>query len=469
MELFEQAQRLHLQGKFSEAEKLYDELLTQNHDNAGLMATLGTLMLQTDRLGMAIHLLEAASAKLKQGDILCNLGIAYKQSGQYDKCKKAFREAMRHDPSADTIANYSALYINVGDPDRAIRYGKKALDRDSNCPIAHWNISMGHLERGEFAEGWKHWEWGSKCHPPMRVDRKLGNKPLWDGTPGKIVAVYGEQGLGDEIMFASMLPDLMKTNTVILESHKRLKHLFEHSFPGLQVFGTREEKAPLWPADHHFDYQISIGSLGQFFRNKREDFPGTPYISAAPAKRGDKFRVGISWTGGLKVGRIRTRTIPLDMWAPILSQDCEFISMQYTDCKDDLARMKERGYPIKQYDAIQANDYYETARLVASCDLIISCCTSVIHLAGAMGVPCWVMTPHKVAWRYGVKGPMPWYRSVRLYRQPIDEDWRGVLQVVTNDLQKLLADKEQECKPDTFIRAALIGNSEGTSSHAAIQ
>ncbi len=189
---------------------------------------------------------------------------------------------------------------------------------------------------------------------------------------------------------------------------------------------------------------MSVGSLGRWYRRSQESFPGTPYLAAESAERSGKCRVGISWTGGKKEGRIRTRRVPLPWWSSILENDCEFVSLQYTECAEDLAFMEKLGYDIQQPQEVYAEDYYETAKLVASCDLVISCCTSVIHLAGALGVPCWVMVPNKPAWRYGVKGKMPFYRSVRLYRQPKGEEasWLPVIQRIGLDLSDLLRPKK---------------------------
>ena len=105
--------------------------------------------------------------------------------------------------------------------------------------------------------------------------------------------------------------------------------------------------------------------------------------------------------------------------------------------------MNARGFNIAKPPAAKAQDYYETARLVASCDLVISVCTSIVHLAGALGVPCWVMTPNKPAWRYGLQGGMVWYRSVRLYRQPQGDShaWIPVVKRIGLDLADKLAGK----------------------------
>jgi hypothetical protein len=161
-----------------------------------------------------------------------------------------------------------------------------------------------------------------------------------------------------------------------------------------------------------------------------------PYLKAEAAPKGEKFRVGISWTGGQKAGRVQTRSVPLPWWPSILNNQCEFVSLQYTDCDAELEVMAKQGYDIKTFPEVKAEDYYETAKLVMSCDLIITVCTSVVHLAGALGVPCWVMVPSRPAWRYGVSGPMPWYRSVRLYRQR--DSWMPVVERVGFDLSELL-------------------------------
>jgi tetratricopeptide (TPR) repeat protein len=448
MDLFEEATEHHKNGRYAEAEKLYDMLLSQNHDNAGLLATMGTLYLQTSRYGLAIHMLEAAKKhNLIQSDVLSNLSLAYKNSGQSQKAIEYIEKACAiPDPCAGALANYSGFFTNTGTPDKAIALCTRALEKEPELVVAHWNLALALLENGEWARGWEEHEWGlkpAKHITPMRVDRKIGELPQWDGMPGKTVAVYGEQGLGDEIMFASMLPDLMATSNVIIECHKRLVPLFERSF-GVTCYGTREDTSISWPFDHQIDYRVSIGSLGKFFRRSADAFPGTPYLKTEAAPRDKKFRVGISWTGGSKAGRILTRTVPLSWWQPILENDCEFVSLQYTDQAAEIEIVEKLGYPITQYPFMtdRTLDYDETAKVVASCDLVISVCTSVVHLAGALGVPCWVMTPNKPAWRYGTKGRMPWYRSVRLYRQQPNDPWNPVIERIADDLAALVKTRE---------------------------
>ena len=343
---------------------MYDLLLAQNNDNPGLLATMGTLYIETGQYGLAISLLHRAAKLKPQSDVWCNLAIAYKKSGQMDKAHIYFKKAASHKPTPDALGNYSALFTNNGTPDEAIKIAKKSLKLDPNCHMAHWNMALAMLEKGMWETAWEEHEWGLKNG--MRTDREIGGVPYWDGTEGKTIVVYGEQGLGDEIMFATMLPDLMKKNTVIFECHQRLKHLFEESFPGLICYGTREEKKIYWHNDHKIDYRVSIGSLGKWYRTKQEDFTGLPYLKVKEVEKPEKFRVGISWTGGLKPGRIVARSVPLSMWGMILDNDCEFVSLQYTDCKEDIDNMESFGHKIIRDDRVFEDDYYKTAELVKS-------------------------------------------------------------------------------------------------------
>lgn len=447
MEHWDKAQALHLDGKFDEAESLYTLLLEQNHENVGLLATLGSLYLQMGKLGLAIHFLEDGIKRgMKDSDVMTNLAIAYKQSGQIEKAHKYFEDSIKDNPTPEALTNYSGMFIESGQSGKCASLCELAIEGNPELPVAHWNLAISLLGDGIWERAWDEHEWGLKSLK-LREDRKLIDVPMWDGpekSPGKTVLVYGEQGLGDEIMFTSMLPDLLKTNKVIYECHKRLFTLFKKSFPEVHFYGTREDKEIYWAGNHKIDYRLPVGSLGRFYRRSRQAFPGTPYLKAEPFPKGNKFRVGISWMGGgAKLGRVQKRSVPLTWWKSILDlKDVEFVNLQYTDSKDDIDIIEALDYEIKCVDAIvKAKDYYETARLVASCDLIISVCTSLVHLAGALGVPCWVMTPKYPAWRYQNSGGMPWYRSVRLYRSPdVKQDaWIAVIERIAFDLSELLA------------------------------
>lgn len=449
--MLEEGETLEQAQKWAEAQAVYDRLLTQNPENPWLLAKMGTIFLrQNERQGMAIVMLGQAVKRLNgkaPSELLANYGLAYRNAGLIPEAIKVFEQAINHkDAVAGAYTNYAGCFVEKGEPERAIKLLEKALEMDDSIAMSHWNMSLPLLETHQWRRGWKEYEYG-KAPGGLRPERTIKDLPVWDGkSPGRVV-VTGEQGIGDEIMFSSMLPDVMKTNEVVFECHPRLKALFEHSWPALTCYPTRKDAEITWPENEKLDYRIAIGSLGQYLRNEDIDFPGTPYLKAQPLlPKGKKLRVGISWTGGRLSDRVAVRTVPLNWWRSILDNDCEFVSLQYTDCEEEIASVEALGYRIGQYKEVKDENYYETARLVASCDLVISVCTSAIHLAGALGVPCWTMVPKRPAWRYGASGHMRWYRSVRLYRQPEDgqDAWIPVVQRIGLDLSDKIKALEQE-------------------------
>ena len=131
VEPFAQAVELDKAGKFAEAEKLYDMVLTQNHDNPGLLATMGTLYLKTNRFGLAICLLERARKSMKnQAEVLSNLALAYKHAGDRKKCMELAEESIKHNPTAEALSNYAGLYTQTASPEIAIKYCQMALEKN---------------------------------------------------------------------------------------------------------------------------------------------------------------------------------------------------------------------------------------------------------------------------------------------------------------------------------------------------
>jgi tetratricopeptide (TPR) repeat protein len=422
-------------GDFEQAEKDFILLLAHNHDNNDVIVPLASLYLRDpSKVGLSICLLHYAHklSKTPKSQILGNLGLAYKYFGHRERAVHYLeRAAGAADATAESITSLGTLC----DLPKAMELHTRALKKNPKLPVAHYNLGLCYLEEGRWEEGWKEYEWGL-VDSKRRCVKNYGNVPWWNGQPGTVL-VYGDEGLGDEIMFASMIPDLMKTNEVIFDCHIRLKTLFEKSF-GIKCYGTREIQDTDWYKSEKIDYKISVASLGKFYRNKREDFPGTPYLKAE-AQKSRRFRVGISWRGGLKTEDVLKRTIPLSWWKSIVSQDCEFISLQYTS--DAPEEIKASGFDLQDFEVLRGQtDYYETAKLVKSCDLVISVATSVYHLAGALGVPTWVLVPNRPVWREQLKGPIPFYQSVTVFRQPEGDVgmWIPVIASVADRLAELL-------------------------------
>ena len=484
---FYEATQLEQAGDRKQAERIYLELLNADFENPVICAALGMNYAVAEKNGIA-HLLlqkalagisgimdgfkrlgitpkgregEAAFLTTKHSEILNAIGTCYKHENKTEEARRFFVMAQKLIPlNPDIQNNMGTLYINEGNPKQALIHLEQALSVDPNHPQAHWNKSLAYLEQGEYAKGWAEYDWGTTAH--VRVERNYGKEPVpfWDGTKGKRVVVYGEQGIGDEILFASMLNELRQDCTeVVFDCHRKLHKLFANSFPGMHIYPTREDEVITWPLDskgnkkYNFDAKIAIGSLGKFYRPDLASFPGTPFLSPTPssesewAKRlealGPRPKIGLSWIGGHKRTRIEVRSMELEKLLPILKdRDCDFISLQYTPCEDELAAFeKVHGIKIHHWpEACYSPDYDETAGLVANLDLVITVCTSLVHLAGSMGVPTWVMTPSRPAWRYRLDlDTMPWYGNTVLFRQKEGStDWAPVVAEVADNLSTLL-------------------------------
>lgn len=433
-------------------------------DFAPAQFLLGTLYMRMDDAGLAINLFKRAMdcGALGPGPWL-NLGVAYKIEHKDKESAECYKKAAKlaiEENNEDTIQHcthayhgLAGLYVNAGTPNMCLHWAEKALEVNPTDRFALWNKGLALLELGEWDEGFTLYdEAGFVATATKPMERKLktyGGLPKWDGTPGQTVICYGEQGVGDEIMFASMLPDLMKKCRVIIDCDKRLERLFKDSFPDAEaVYPTSSVDDPFpWIKDHKVDAYLPMGSLGKWFRKHNADFPKTPFLFESDVLR-EKWahilspykglRVGISYCGGLKKTRQDKRTIELAAWAPILTvPNCHFFSLQYHPFGADEASFvgDKLGVPIHHWQDV-INDYNETAAFVKELDLVISVNTSLVHLCGALGVPTLCLTPKYVAWRYGVKGPNPFYGSVEMVRQAKDDDWIPVLKKARDIVEK---------------------------------
>lgn len=493
---FYDATELDKVGDFKKAEHIYQYLLNSDFSNVAVQCALGMNLCQQGSHGMAAIILEFALThfdkfleslqrvgitplekvansggaqedfyKMKKSEVMNAIGSCYKQENVIDKARYWFEKSqsmLKYD-NADIQNNLATLYINEGKPQNSLAHLDRALAADPKHGQAHWNLSLAQLELGDYEHGWDNYIWGKRA--AVRADRNYSGAitPEWDGTKGKTVVVYGEQGLGDEILFASCLPDLIRDcKQVVFECHKKLHRLFCNSFPMVDCYGTREDEVIQWTikADgtprYPIEAKVAIGDLPKFYRRSIDKFPGERYIVPTTdsqlkwvKKLDETFNdrkpvIAIGWIGGHKKTRMEVRSITLESMLPILEQDAHFVSMQYTDHEQELFEFEQRHPNIKIHhwpSATHTEHYDDNAGLIANVDLIITVCTSLVHLGGAMGVPTWVITPSRPAWRYRLDlDYMPWYgKSVTLFRQaPGSVEWQPVIDEVAGALKSLL-------------------------------
>ena len=335
---------------------------------------------------------------------------------------------------------------------------KCALKIHPQFANAHSNLAKTLFLQGDFRNAWKEYEWRWECRGiSFSLNKRHFPQPLWDGSnlSRRTILVWAEQGIGDEIMFSSMLPNLLKMNpNVIVECDKRLVPLFQRSFPDVQFVPREDPTNPKLLDTTIIDYQIPMGSLGQWLRVDEDAFlpKQESYLQACPNKTrqmqkkyrelaDDKLLVGISWKStGIDKKRAHTKNVPLIYWIPILSrQDCYFISLQYGDIREDIEEHTSAiGCPIyvdEEIDSLENLDDF--AAQVSALDLIISTSNATVHVAGGLGKRVWVLLSSRPDWRWMLdRDDSPWYQTVRLFRQEKLGDLKRMLQRVNFALGK---------------------------------
>jgi tetratricopeptide (TPR) repeat protein len=440
-------------GRQHDAITCFKRALEIEPSHAQALTELGFVYVTSERHQEALEVLERAVELDPFSFNACNsLGYLYVKLEEYERAYDVFSRLCAKLPRTvfGPRINLANSLDHTGRFDEAERIYNEILEYEPNHYTARWNRAHNLLARGEFEQGWEEYRFRlqEEVHP-----RLIPFAP-WKGEPleGKTVVVTAEQGLGDQIMFASCLHDVTAPAAkVVLECDQRLKVLFERSFPRVEVIGTRYELAPAWLREvHAADYHIPAGSMPAFVRRKLADFPEhSGYLRADEQKTarwnawlaslGPGLKIGLSWRGGTITTRRRLRSLTLDDLLPVVqTPNCRFVCLQYGEVAADLDRMRSvHGIDIAHVPEAIA-DYDETAALCMALDLTVSVCTSVIHLTGALGKPVWVMVPAVPEWRYGLSGEcMPWYPSVRLLRQTNGNDWSPVIRRVRADLQRL--------------------------------
>lgn len=406
-----------------------NDILRDDPDCTPALFLIGVLLCKTSRFGQAIPIWEkVCRLKPNKPEAWNNLGMSHQECGQMDKAREAFKRALSIRESADYLGNIAVTFNEQGDYVEGMKWARKALKLDPKHVGATATLGFGQIALGDWS-GWK----GYEASLGGKFRKREDFAPDWDGSPVQSLVVYGEQGLGDEIMYASILVDAQKhAQKVTLECDSRLAGLFRRSFPAITVHGTRRADRD-WEGE--FDAQCAIGSLASLFRPSKDSCPRTPYLVADPERRlqwralFDSFGkpvIGIAWSGGNANTRRKDRRVGLEAFRGLIERtDAVFVSLEY---KDPTAEIEATGLPVKHYArAVQSHDYDDTAAFVAELDHIVGIHTSVHHLAGGLGVPSTILVPHRPMWNYATGDALPWYAAQRFHRQKQHETWADCL------------------------------------------
>jgi tetratricopeptide (TPR) repeat protein len=392
-------------GRHAEALTDFDAALALMPGHPNVLYNRGNALLALDRHAEAIAAFDRALAAIP------------KHAAAWNNRGRALQSLNRH---AEAVASFG-----------------KAIELQKDYADAHFNRAHSLLTLGDLTHGFAQYEWRWK-RSGMTDTRRSYGRPLWLGEfpiANKTILLHAEQGLGDTIQFARYAPLLARTGArVVLEVQPELKALLS-GLDGITSYHARGETLPA------FDVHCPLGSLPLAFKTEPSNIPADipylhadeariakwrPVIEALPGKR-----VALAWAGHANHANDRNRSIGLKLLEPLLAKGdvsggVSFISIQRELRENDAAQLAR--YAKVTHLGGQLADMADTAAVTALVDLVIAVDTSVVHLAGAMGRPVWVMLPFTPDWRWTLTGEQsPWYPQARLFRQPAIGDWPSVV------------------------------------------
>jgi Flp pilus assembly protein TadD len=450
--LIQEALDHHRAGRLSHAEQLYRQALDIAPGNADCLHLLGMVAFQSGRNREATELIGSAIARHPAAaSYHANLGNVLQADGRLKEAEASLRRALALRPElAEVHLNLGHVLKALGDVDAALTGYRAALALRPELAEARVSEATALLMKGDFAAGWPGFEarWQTRDYDtPLRSYPH----PLWrgDALAGRPL-IWGEQGVGDEIMFAGLVPELAAVGVnCVLDCDPRLKPLFARSFAGVEVVAGYD---PVRDAGMNIAAHIPAGSLPRLLRTNHEAFAKTssPYLIADSGQR-EQFRsryhdgrllVGVAWhTTNKKSGR--SRSIELASLAPLFAlPGIRWLSLQYGDHDALESEAAAAGAPLTiDREVNQLADIDDFAAQVAAMDLVVTIDNSTAHLAAALGVPTWLLLPFAPDWRWGLSSEAsPWYPPMRLFRQSSIGDWEDVLRRAERALRLLCLD-----------------------------
>ena len=469
----------HRMGENAEAIEILQAALEISPNDADNLNVIGLAYGSLGQTKKAIEYIEKA-VQFNPSQFLYknNLALQYKNIGDYESCIKCLKDALANKETPQMWLNLGSVYAELKDVDQSHACYQRAIDIDPEYPAGHVDLSFIEHLKGNWKKGFEEYEWRFWYYPQLK--HYLGSydrEKLWNGKDsldGKRVLIYGEQGAGDIIMFSRYCKDLKDRGAyVIINGPPTLVDILER-IDGVDEVCTKDVHMQDGPPFPEYDYQFSLISAPYLL--KPTEICGKPYIKPATEafrdmvkiEYGDNFNIGIVWAGSPAHPHDQKRSIPLKHFrglyntpgVKLFSLQLETRPRQYgstirnmdedtkvnSDCSEKfIAQQGVVDYcadaeDIKAVDLTKMiQSFDDTATILAGLDLLICCDTSVAHLAGAMGMPTWILLPYNCDWRWQIEGDTTaWYDSVRLFRQEQRDNWPQVFKKVEEELNALI-------------------------------
>jgi len=424
-----------------------------NLQSPAILSDLGAALLESQYYNEAVIILRQAIAfNPAELTALQNLGTCLRNLMQTEEAAKTFHAAVAINPNyAPALINLAIIAGETGDLDAGLALLAKAQKAAPKNPEVQQTKATLLLRYEKLGEGFKAYESRFKQSARMVVEKKI-DLPEWNGEDlqAKGILIWTEQGIGDEILSASMISEVKeRAHNCVLACSKRLIKIFERSFPGATVVDRDKNIPP--DATLQMHYHSPSLSLGRQTRRDLNDFPNHEgYLVASDTLVSDvrsnyqehfgkKPLVGLSWHSSARYGQYKNPN--LEDWIPIVSNtDVQFVSLQYGNRTADICRLEEMsGVKIINDENINPlNNMDEAMAQVAAMDLVITVSNTTAHMAGALGKSVWTLLPLGAgAFWYWFRNrtDSPWYPSMRLFRQVQAGDWSRVMQASARALQ----------------------------------
>ncbi len=444
-----------LQDLLDEAESCFLKAIELNPDHTDAMLLLGNQLMGQKRFEEAIGLFEKIAVCDRNHYLAYNsLGIAWLSVMEPEKAYQALSAALGIKPDlSSAICNIGTACRDMERLDESVDWFRLALSHEPNDADTHWNLALSLLHRGDYHEGWKEYEWRFRKSDPIKIPNHA--IPLWDGSPlnGRTILLQAEQGYGDTIQFMryAQVVATLGGKVVVECQDNNIKPLVKQVQGVCDCVSWTDEPVAA-------DLKFPLMSLPCLLKTELATIPLSGGYLTIKKQESDRFRnllasclpttalrIGLAWDGR-KTFRNDRRSCTLNDLAPIFScPGIGFVSLQKdAGSTSDLAMLEKYGI-INIAGHLET--FADTAALIACLDLVVCVDTSVAHLAGALGVPTWVLLKVGPDWRWlNNRDESPWYDSVSLFRQVESGDWKPVIAAIHKKITELLDHLKKNAK-----------------------
>ncbi len=437
-------------GAYDEAANICRKIKSYNTDNAIFFNVFGIVC---RRLGLLDEAARYSKRAIQiDGSLVAakmNIANIELQRGSINEAIKLLEVIVKEEPTYEEAkANLALAYKNIGKLPTALNIYRKLIFQEPWSAKARFNYATTLVTIKNFKQGWQGYEYRWKIGAATKVQWPIKSKPMWKGERGERIVLWREQGVGDDIIFLGLVPEVKEMcRALSVYVDPRLQPLCKRAMPDIDFIKDVKDLESI-----ECDYHLPMGSVPGLIRNDISDFDRTVkgYLKADPQRvelirnelnlRG-KTAVGISWKSFKSLNQTKKSVQLRDMERIFSGLDVVLVNLQYGDIADEIKEFKEEtGIEVVQCASVDnREDLDGLAALIEACDLVISTSNVTIHMAGALAKETWVLLPYVANfWWLLERTDSIWYPSLTLYRQPNLDDWNNVYLSVRKDLETRL-------------------------------